>query len=528
MSFLDQLWVRRKKLADVLSDDEYSGIRQIVEDLYPDRAHFIYELLQNAEDTGATETKFVLNEDGLNFEHNGRPFDEKDLEGITNIGKGRAGEQEDKIGRFGIGFKAVFAYSETPHIWSPTYSFKITDLVLPNKIPSNAVLGKKTRFEFPFNNPKKDKESAYTEVAKGLEELAETTLLFLRNIEAIEWEIGHSIAGEVLKIKHSEHHIEVLNQTANNKTCSSHFLLFSTPIEIDDRPTQSVSIAFTLEFLPDVSNFNRLKSLSKQLKIVPADPGRVAIFFPAEKETSGLRFHLHAPFVPELSRASIKETPVNDPLFNELAGLAASSLHKIRDLGLLTGDFLGVLPNPQDSIPVRYLPIRNAIIEAMKKEPLTPTYSKSHAPARRLLQAKASLKALLNEDDLEFLVDYEDESPLWAIAASQKNSNVDRFLSGLDILEWDIHQFIDLLCNKTSTTSPYISVSPYNVSSEDVAGWFAAKSEEWHQQMYALLYDFIVAEPDYKRRQNIERLKPLRIVRLSDGNYDVGCKCFFP
>ena len=31
---------------------------------------------------------------------------------------------EDKIGRFGVGFKAVFAYSETPHIWSPTFSFQ--------------------------------------------------------------------------------------------------------------------------------------------------------------------------------------------------------------------------------------------------------------------------------------------------------------------------------------------------------------------------------------------------------------------
>ena len=62
----------------------------------------------------------------------------------------------------------------------------------------------------------------------------------------------------------------------------------------------------------------------------------MAVFFPAEKETSGLRFHLHAPFVPELSRASIKETPANQPLFQQLATLTAASLHQIRDLGLLT------------------------------------------------------------------------------------------------------------------------------------------------------------------------------------------------
>src|SRR2546426_607379 len=130
------------------------------------------------------------------------------------------------------------------------------------------------------------------------------------------------------------------------------------------------------------------------MKIVAAAQGRVAVFFPAEKETSGLRFHLHAPFVPELSRASVKETPVNRPLFQQLSILTASALHKIRDLGLLSVDFLSVLPNPQDGIPPRYQDIRTAIIEEMNLAALTPTHGKSHAPANVLLQARASLKDL--------------------------------------------------------------------------------------------------------------------------------------
>ena len=94
MSFLDNLYGRRKKLSDVLADEEYYGIRRIVEELYPDRAHFIYELLQNAEDTGATEVNFFLNDNALFFEHNGRSFDKEDVEGITNIGKGAKESQE--------------------------------------------------------------------------------------------------------------------------------------------------------------------------------------------------------------------------------------------------------------------------------------------------------------------------------------------------------------------------------------------------------------------------------------------------
>lgn len=85
---------------------------KIVEEVYPDNAHFIYELLQNAEDTGATEAHFTLSADRLAFEHNGRPFEIKDIEGITDIGEGTKAADDEKIGRFGVGFKAVFAVSE--------------------------------------------------------------------------------------------------------------------------------------------------------------------------------------------------------------------------------------------------------------------------------------------------------------------------------------------------------------------------------------------------------------------------------
>jgi len=104
---------------------------------------------------------------------------------------------------------------------------------------------------------------------------------------------------------------------------------------------QHVAIAFELNLLPNITDFDTHESLAKQLQIVIANPGRVSVSFPAKKETSGLRFHLHAPFVPELSRASIKETKTNDPLFKQLAQLTASSLQTIRDLNLMTGDFLG-------------------------------------------------------------------------------------------------------------------------------------------------------------------------------------------
>ncbi len=528
MSFMDDLYVRRKKLADVLADEEYSGIRQIVEDLYPDQAHFIYELLQNAEDAGAKKAKFILEANRLVFEHDGRPFNDDDVAGITNIGKGSKADKKDKIGRFGIGFKAVFAYTETPHIWSPTYSFKISDLVLPSLIPENIKAGLKTRFEFPFNSPKKSAGDAYEEIEIRLNELAETTLLFLSSLESINWQIGTHAAGEVLRIEHAEHHIEVLKRINGKAVSSAHYLCFFDTVK--ELINQHVAIAFELEFLPNIKSFVNKNPIAGQLKIVSANTGQVAVYFPAEKETSGFRFHLHAPFVPELSRASIKQTPLNAPLLDQIAQLAVSSLYTIRDLKMLTGDFLGVLPNNKDTIPYRYQSIRTAIINEMNNQPLTPTHEKSHAPAKQLLQAKASLKLLLPKEDLEFLLGNDDEPLQWVIGVSQKNSPQDRFLSSLSIDEWDIESFVELLVEKASTGPRWLPDYSKRVEGPDKSfmAWLADKLLEWHQQMYALLYDGAILLPRYKRTRYFEELKPLLIVRLGNGKYNAAKNCFFP
>lgn len=507
----DILAVRRERedLAHVLK--KHSGIRKIVEDLYPDSAHFIYELLQNAEDTGATETCFTLTPDNLCFTHNGRSFNKRDVEAITDIGEGTKADDDDKIGRFGVGFKAVFAYSETPRIFSSSFSFEISELVLPSPLDSRGNLGNKTVFEFPFNNPKKDTKAAYAEIKKAFDDLAEITILFLPNIESISWEIEGSVSGELLRIHHSDAHYEIMKQINGRTTTSAHFLKFDAPVERLEK--QKVAIAFELDFLTEGQSYKKNESLTNQLKIVPAKPGRVAVFFPAEKETSNLRFHIHAPFVPELSRASIKETPANIPLFEQITRLTTDSLHKIRDMGLLTRDFLAVLPSSHDDVPARYAGIHTAIVNAFKMEPLTPTHAKGYAPAQNLLQAKGALKDLLSEDDLEFLIEYDEISPKWAIGAKEY-SDIDRFLADLEIEEWDVDGFADLLKEN-------LEKSPWKKPDESFQQWLAKKSVEWHQQMYALFS----MEPSYS--SSINTLNKASIILLDNGSHGIGCESFF-
>jgi hypothetical protein len=230
MTFLESLAAKRQKFLDGLDANEGAINLGIFEDFYPDEAHFIYELLQNAEDAGAKEVSFELTAHSCIFEHDGsRHFNEKDIDSITGIFNSSKKDNPDKIGKFGVGFKSVFVYTESPHIYSREFSFRIVRLVLPQPIQAKPALKERTRFEFPFNNPRKSATEAWAEIKSGLEQLSETTLLFLNNLRYIKWKVGDQ-EGAVYREEHSDAHIEVLRQVNGEDIQSSHWLRFSPEI----------------------------------------------------------------------------------------------------------------------------------------------------------------------------------------------------------------------------------------------------------------------------------------------------------
>ena len=96
---------------------------------YDERTHFIFELLQNAEDALARLLKlgssravsFYLEPNSLRVSHYGDPFTEKDVRSICGIDEST--KKINEIGRFGIGFKSVYAFTERPEIHSGTEDF---------------------------------------------------------------------------------------------------------------------------------------------------------------------------------------------------------------------------------------------------------------------------------------------------------------------------------------------------------------------------------------------------------------------
>ncbi|MFT7803385.1 sacsin-like, partial [Arapaima gigas] len=102
---------------------------------YPEGGQILKELIQNAEDAGATEVKFMYDETEYGQEslwshemaqyqgtalyvYNNAVFTAEDWNGIQEIARSRKRDDPLKVGRFGIGFNSVYHITDVPSIFS--------------------------------------------------------------------------------------------------------------------------------------------------------------------------------------------------------------------------------------------------------------------------------------------------------------------------------------------------------------------------------------------------------------------------
>lgn len=444
---LDELVQNRNELIEAHRKNNFTdGIHALLTDLYPDTAHFIYELLQNAEDMNASAVRFSLDKNGINFEHNGtkRAFNIADIDAITNIGhNSQKKDDPTSIGKFGVGFKAVFAYTATPIIHSGDYHFKIRDYFVPEfeGVEKVETLDSKgvswTKFSFPFNNPKKPASMAYAECFEGLKELDSSAILFLQNIRKIDYSISGGGKGFVHLTPSESHHVTVEYQKPNEKTISSsHWLRFSKIVNITDdqgKPKQlSIATAFALEF----------DEKTKKEKIVPVKSGgRTFIYFPAEKEHSGLRFHINAPFASTVARDSVRNCEDNKKLIKAISQLIVDSLSEIKLQGLMTHAFFEVLPNNKDNLSFFYQTIFDYVYVAFQNNDYLPTKTGGFTTAKLALLGPVVISNLLKDVDLEELTGIK---KTWIANAGQKNSHADNFIHSLDIQTYSYSDFTQI------------------------------------------------------------------------------------
>ena len=98
---------------------------------YPCGIEILKELLQNADDAGATRLQFILDPRTHQAEkvfddewealhgpallvYNDKPFSQQDIKGIQNLGEGSKANDTNKTGKYGVGFNCVYHLTDTP------------------------------------------------------------------------------------------------------------------------------------------------------------------------------------------------------------------------------------------------------------------------------------------------------------------------------------------------------------------------------------------------------------------------------
>lgn len=503
---LEQLIQNRNDLIEAHRKNNFTdGIHALLTDLYPDTAHFIYELLQNAEDMNATVVRFILDTNGIDFEHNGtkRSFNIADIDAITNIGhNSQKKDDPTSIGKFGVGFKAVFAYTATPIIHSGDNHFQIKDYFVPEfqgvqKVNTKDKDGVSwTKFSFPFNNPKKPANAAFAECLDGLKTLDSSAILFLQNIKKIEYMLPSGDFGFVERIRGENHHVTVKYQKPADPTeISSSWLRFSKLVSItDDQGKQkqlSIAAAFALEY----------DSRNKRERIVPVKGGgKTFIYFPAEKEYSGLRFHVNAPFASTVARDSVRSCNDNTKLIKAISQLIVDSLPEIKAQGLMNHSFFEVLPNGKDETSFFYGYIFDYIYNAFQNNEYLPAKEGGFVTAKAALIGPAAISNLLKGVDIQQLAGIEKS---WIINAPQKNSNADNFIHSLDIQTYDYKDFAKIFAIQ------------YRNQIEQLV---SKKPNDWLKKFY-ILCDDTYDDADYSGGKIlVQNMKQTAFIKSSKGS----------
>lgn len=448
--FFKALSQDRSESADMLEKPSMRGIKNSVVEKYSDQAHFIYELLQNADDAKATYARFILEPNQLIFAHNGtrhfsvsNPADEDqdsqegtlgDINAITSIAN--SNKTEASIGKFGVGFKAVFQYTSTPYIYDSEYCFKIDRFIVPTLLDNDFPRRRpeETLFVFPFNHPERNATEAYNDISDKLKNLS-YPLLFLSYIKNIEFKFNNTVGQYNKEINETHLFDETiaeqidLSQNSGDEFHNQNLWLFSRTDENNHR--------FSVGFF--MNNDGKLCPISE-----PA-----FCFFPT-KEVTGLNFIIHAPFLLTDSREGIRAgVSHNDKMLQRLASLSADALVFLRDIGkqknnrLIDDSIIDIIPinselfsNPDDHRKVSFLPFFKSIHEKFTNDRLLPTIDGYVETKNAYWASVPQLPQLFNNEQLSVIV--ENKEAKWVFISlgrdeiQQKNNK--SLLSYLDSL----------------------------------------------------------------------------------------------
>lgn len=277
--------------------------------------HVISELLQNADDAGATWVKVSLHRGVFRFEHNGHDFTRDEFTSLCRFGFSNK-RSLFSIGFRGIGFKSVFSLSDTVTVLSPTLAVRFSKdrFTLPEWIEdaepfAYTAIVATAKDDFVLDALHKS-ISAWEE--------SPVSLLFFKNIATMH------LNGRPIRKK----------QLGPGPVPNSHRFRLLHGNKADDLVLiESRAEALPSECLAELEEERNLEDLNLppiavQLVLGVRDLQRVYVVLPTDLDVK-FRFSCNAPFLQDPARDGIKEpaaSPTNRWLLQRIGRLAGETM----------------------------------------------------------------------------------------------------------------------------------------------------------------------------------------------------------
>ncbi|HKY20395.1 MAG TPA: ATP-binding protein [Vicinamibacterales bacterium] len=276
--------------------------------------HVLSELLQNADDAGATETGVRIDGGYFVFTHNGEDFTEEHFASLCRFGYSNK-RALHTIGFRGIGFKSTFSLGDVVELHTPTLSvaFDRTRFTEPRWLAVELAAGQQTTIRVALTS-----DHVRREVEKNLHDWLKSplSLLFFKHIRR-------------MRIGEDEVHWGSLGPGPVRD---------SEWMALHDDPDESYLVAtseaeaFPAEALNEIRQ-ERLLSVDHEtefppckVEIVVGVKGQLYVVLPTGVETP-LPFACNAPFIQDPARLKIKDpetSPTNQWLLERVGRLAAA------------------------------------------------------------------------------------------------------------------------------------------------------------------------------------------------------------
>ena len=506
-------------------DSLNNAIQLLAEGLYSKRPHFIFELIQNAEDnkyenrdsyqpyisfqlTKTDPTCTVGSDGALIIKNNEIGFNHDNVSAICAMGKTTKKKEQGYIGEKGIGFKSVFRVTDNPYILSNGYHFRLPEsdektgfgYIVPQWIdtPLEGLDLSETYIILPLTK----RGFGYEDIEKMLQDIDPEVILFLSALQEIQIKTDTGDDFTILKDDSAMPEVQIVAEGKKQGLAFSNsggFLVctgsFGKPADIHHEKragieNRDVKIAFPLD-----ENSTAVRKIFAYLPV----------------KTTNFPFLINADFILTSSREDIQDVPWNRCwLMDCVADLIASKLLPLlKERDLLSVNFLEALATELNNLAEDkdnlFYPVFIRLREAFMNEELLPANDGGFVSAQNVVLTRSTaVRNLLTHEQLRMLFlpsDVESDSELKWISA-------------------------EVTLDRTPSLRSYLmnslgidEVTPTMFASKLSLDFLLVRTDDW----FVKFYKFLSGQPTlWNSEVSILRTKPILtkpILRLENGTH---------